>query len=354
MLARDFFNKINKVDAVIVFDEVNTFYLSGYSNTNAYYVILKDKSYYLTDSRYTEEAKATIDDDLEFISITYANTYDTIKEILDSHNVKTVGFEDNRIKLQDYLDLKSSLDCFELVGIGNEIDAIRAIKSADEIAKIKHACDINNIAFMKTLEIVKEGITEKDFALELEYQMLKNGANGIAFDTIAAFGTDTSKPHAHISDRKLVSGDLVTVDFGCKFDGYCSDITRTFAFGNIDKKQENIYNIVLEANLLGLDTVRAGLTGFEVDKVVRDFIGSKGYYDKFTHGLGHSVGIEIHENPRLSTTCNTVLQENMIMTVEPGIYIEGECGVRIEDSVVITNEKPVILTGIDKKLLKIY
>ena len=354
MLAKEFFEKINCVDAVLVFQEVNTFYLSGYSNTNAYYLIFNDKTYYLTDSRYIEEAKASIKDDIEFISITYQNTYDKILELLIAHNAKSVGFEDNRIKLSDYIDLNSHLKDFKLVGIGKFIDDIRAIKSDEEIAKIQKACDINKIAFTKTLKLVKEGISEKDFALELEYQMLKNGASGLAFDTICAFGTDTSKPHAHVSDRIIQSGDLVTVDFGCKFDGYCSDCTRTFAFGNIDKEQENIYNIVLEAQLLGVDTVTAGLTGYEVDKIVRDFIGSYGYYDNFSHGLGHSVGIEIHENPRLSQTCDTVLKENMIMTIEPGIYIEGKCGVRIEDSVVITNEKPVILTaGIDKKLLKI-
>ena len=354
MTARDFYNKINKVDAVLVFDEVNTFYLSGYSNTNAYYVITKDNAYYLTDSRYTEEAKESIHDDLIFVPVTYQNTNETIAKILHDENCKTVGYEDNRIKLQDYVALQNDLKDFVLVGIGSDIDLIKSIKSEEEIAKIKRACDINNIAFMKTLESVKEGMTERDFAIELEYNFFKNGADGLAFETIAAFGKEGSKPHAHVNDTKLKSGDLVTVDFGCKYKGYCSDITRTFAFGNIDKEQEKIYNIVLEAQLLGLETVKAGLTGKYVDKVVRDFIDSTDYKGKFTQGLGHSVGIEIHEDPRLSPTCDTVLKENMIMTVEPGIYIEGFCGVRIEDSVVIKKEKPVVLTGIDKKLLKIY
>lgn len=353
MNAIDFYSKLNKTDAIIIFDEVNTFYLSGYSNTYAYYVILADKAYYLTDDRYIEEAKNEIKDNLCFVSISPLTAFGVIKEILHGNNVKSVGYEDNRIRLADYLELKRELAEFNLVGIGKDIDNIKAIKTSDEIAKIKKACDINNIAFYKTLEVVKEGITEKEFALELEYQMLKNGATGIAFDTICAFGNNTSKPHAHISDRKLAYGDLVTLDFGSKYQGYCSDITRTFAYGNIDKRLENIYNIVLEANLLGLDTVKSGLSGQYVDKVVRDFIAKNGYGDNFTHGLGHSVGIEIHEEPRLSKTCTTILQDNMIMTVEPGIYIEGFGGVRIEDSVVITGDKPVILTGIDKKLLKI-
>lgn len=351
MTARSFFAKLNEVDAIIVFDEVNTFYLSGYSNTFAYYVITKNEAYYLTDDRYIEEASNTIKDELTFISVSPLTLYAKIVEILKSCNVKTVGYEDNRIKLIDYVELKENLVDFMLVPVGKKIDEIKAIKSKEEIAKIKKACDINTIAFNKMLELVKEGVTEKDLALELEYQMLKNGASGIAFDTICAFGEDTSKPHAHVSNRKLKRGDMITLDFGAKYDGYCSDITRTFAFGNIDKEQENIYNIVLEANLLGLSVVKSGMNGYEVDKIVRDFIMTKGYGEKFTHGLGHSVGIEIHENPRLSKTCFDILKDGMIMTVEPGIYIEGKYGVRIEDSVVITSDKPEILTGIDKKLL---
>ncbi len=352
MIARKFFEKFD-IDAIIVFDEVNTFYLSGYSNTFAYYVITKNEAYYLTDDRYIEEARALIKDELTFVSVTPQTLYNKINEILSASCVKTVGYEDNRIKLADYIELSENLAGYTLVKVGGKIDEIKSIKSAEEIAKIKRACDINTIAFNKMLECVKEGVSEKELALELEYQMLKNGASGIAFDTICAFGSDTSKPHAHVSDRKLKAGDMITLDFGAKFDGYCSDITRTFGFGNIDKEQEKIYNIVLEANLLGLSVIKSGMTGFEVDKIVRDFITKKGYGDKFTHGLGHSVGIEIHENPRLSKTCHDVLKSGMIMTVEPGIYLEGEFGVRIEDSVVVTCDKPEILTGIDKKLFTI-
>lgn len=353
MKALDFFKKFSGVDALIIFDEVNTFYLSGYSNTYAYYVLLKDNAYYLTDDRYIEEAKCSIKDDLSFVSISPDTLYKTLRDILSSYGVEKIGYEDNRIKLTDYRQIAAELNSYSLVGVGERIDEIKAVKAPEEILKIKKACDINTVAFYNTLKQVKEGMTEKEFALELEYQMLKNGASGIAFDTICAFGSQTSKPHAHVGDIKLKNGDLITLDFGSRFDGYCSDITRTFSYGNIDKEQEKIYNIVLEANLLGLETVKAGLTGKSVDKVVRDFIDINGYGKYFTHGLGHSVGIEIHENPRLSKTCDAVLKENMIMTVEPGIYIEGRFGVRIEDSVVITDDKPVILTGIDKKLLKI-
>ena len=200
---------------------------------------------------------------------------------------------------------------------------------------------------------MKPGMTELEAAAELEYLMKQEGAEDLSFNTIVASGLNSSMPHAIPGTKQFEKGDFITFDFGCKYKGYCSDMTRTVVLGKASDKQKEIYNVVLKAQLAGLDALKAGKSGASVDKVARDIIADAGYGEYFGHGLGHSVGLFIHENPRLSPSDDTILKENMIETVEPGIYVPGLGGVRIEDMVVVTKEGHINLAHSPKELIEL-
>ena len=227
------------------------------------------------------------------------------------------------------------------------------IKTEQELEYLAMAESIGDKAFMKMLDIIKPGMTELEVAAELEYLLKKEGGEGLAFSTIIASGVNSSMPHAIPGDKKLEVGDFITMDFGCKYKGYCADMTRTVVLGKANEKQKEIYNIVLKAQLAALDAIKAGIPGKAVDKVARDIIEEAGYGAYFGHGLGHSVGLFIHEGPRLSMKEETILQPNMTETVEPGIYLPGFGGVRIEDMVVITENGYKNLAQSPKELIEI-
>ena len=240
-----------------------------------------------------------------------------------------------------------------LVPLGGSVNELRCIKTQEELENIRKAEEIGDRAFEFILGVIKPGMTELEVAAELEYHMKRNGAWKTSFDTIVASGFNSSMPHAVPGMKKIEKGDFITMDFGCVYNGYCSDMTRTVVAGRADDRQKKIYYTVLEAQKIALDRIRAGLKGKEIDKAARDYIDAAGYKGCFGHGLGHSVGLYIHEEPRLSVTGETVLQENMIETVEPGIYIPGYGGVRIEDLVVVTKTGHVNFTHSDKKLIEL-
>ena len=246
-----------------------------------------------------------------------------------------------------YYGVQTSRGCknFNITGIRMND---RFIKN---IVKIKKAAAINDKAFTRMLKKVKAGVTEKQLSSELEYQMRKLGADGLAFTTIVAFGANTSKPHAHAGDTRLKEGMPVTIDFGCKYKGYCSDITRTFAFGDPGNDFKDVYEAVLQANYKGIEAVRAGVKASDVDKAARDYLKSKGLDNYFTHSTGHGVGVEIHEHPFENSTSETVLKKNMVVTVEPGVYMEGLYGVRVEDLIIVENDGCNVISRLDKKLL---
>ena len=230
---------------------------------------------------------------------------------------------------------------------------IYKIKTEEELTYLARAEEIGDKAFEKLLKVVKPGMTELEVAAELEYLMKKEGAEDLSFNTIIASGLNSSMPHAIPGYKKLEVGDFVTCDFGCKYKGYCSDMTRTFVLGKASEKQKEIYNVVLKAQLAGLAAVKAGVSGSSVDKVSRDIIAEAGYGEYFGHGLGHSVGLFIHESPRLSPSDDTILQAGMIETVEPGIYVPGFGGVRIEDMVVVTEDGCRNLAHSPKELIEV-
>ncbi|MCT4687081.1 M24 family metallopeptidase [Vallitalea sp.] len=341
-----------EIDAVLIRDNYNRRYLSGFTGSNAYIYISKNTKKLLTDFRYTEQANKQ-SPDFDIIDYTKSGLLEILNDIIDKDNAKTIGFEDETISYKEFVTYEKGLKNIELLPIGNTVEKIRMIKDEEELTCIEKAASIGDLAYEYILKFVKPGVTEKEVALEIETCMKKNGAENLSFDTIVASGLNSSKPHAEPSDKKIEEGDFVTLDFGCIYKGYCSDMTRTFVVGKASEKQKEIYNIVLEAQLKALEAIKAGCVGKDIDKVARDIITDKGYGEYFGHGLGHSVGLFIHEEPRFSYGDENVFTENMVVTVEPGIYVPGFGGVRIEDLVCVTKDGLINFVSSPKQLIEL-
>lgn len=333
------------VNAALVITASNTFYLSGYESTNCRILITNDKDYFFTDMRYLEEAKNAIGDRFEVL----LGGVEKIKGIVDDLGVKALGVEEN-VSYVEYRSLEELFKGVEFVAVDKAFSKIRAIKTEREISLIKTAQSVTETAFNEILPFIKEGVTEIEIAARLEYIMLKNGCE-LAFDSIVAFGENGSKPHAHRSERKLRRGEFVTMDFGAKYKGYCSDMTRTVALGAVDERKARAYNAVLEANKLAEKAIKIGEKCCDIDAVARNYLAKFSLDKFFSHSLGHSVGVDIHEMPAFSPRCDEVLKEGMIITVEPGVYLEGDFGLRIEDMALVTKNGAEILTHADKNLI---
>lgn len=304
---------------------------------SSYLLFTKDEQYFITDFRYIEAAKDEVGDDFRFICTNTNNRAQKIGDILSKNSVKNLGIEYNDMTMHRYYNFDKIFDVWEYIDISEELSKVRCIKSPEEIETMKEGARINEMAFSRVLGTIKPGMTENDIKAELLYQFYKQGADS-AFDPIIASGPNGSYPHAVVSERKIQPGDFITMDFGCKYHGYCTDITRTIGVGNIDKSAQSIYNIVMTAQGNSLAAVKAGAEAAAVDKIARDYIQEQGYGEYFDHGVGHGVGVEIHEAPRVAPTSQEILEENMVITIEPGIYIPGKLGVRIEDMVLVTKD----------------
>jgi Xaa-Pro aminopeptidase len=337
------------VDGILVYKPENRRYLTGFTGSSGYVLITEDKAWFITDFRYTQQAETQCLD----YAIHLHNTEKPLEVFLKESGVKKLAFEDNYATYQFFKNLSDKLPGVELVPAGESIEALRMIKSEEEIEKIGKAAAIADKAFEHILNYIQPGVTERAVALELEFYMKKLGASGLSFETIAASGIRSSMPHGVASDKCIEEGDFLTLDFGCIYDGYCSDMTRTVVVGKASDKQKEIYGIVLAAQESALKAIKEGKTGQEVDKVARDVISSRGYGEFFGHGLGHGVGLEIHEEPRLSATGVKTLLENMVVTDEPGIYLPGFGGVRIEDLVVVRKNGCVVLSKSPKHLIEL-
>jgi Xaa-Pro aminopeptidase len=339
---------LKDTEAVLITKRVNYMYMSGFTGTSAILYINDHRAVLITDFRYTEQA-AKQAPDYEIVRY-QGSIYDELNRLLESDNISDLYFEDSDLTYSQYTEYAGKLSA-KLVPSGRMMEELRIVKDDAEIELIKKSAEIADQVFSHILGFIRPGLSEIEIAAEMEHHMRRLGAEGPSFETILASGKRSSMPHGVASDKKVEMGDVITLDFGTIYKGYCSDITRTVFLGKPDREIEKIYNIVLEANLLGLEAVKCGRRGKEIDGEVREFIRKAGYGDYFGHGLGHGVGLEIHEDPTLSVRGDMVLTDGMIVTVEPGIYIPGLGGVRIEDMVVADGEKARVLTASTKEMI---
>ncbi|HBT38925.1 MAG: Peptidase M24 [Thermotoga sp. 50_1627] len=324
-----------------------TMYLSGFTGSLSFLIITTDSQFIVTDSRYFEQAKQQ--SNFTLVEHRGSNIYDTVVGVLQNIKPKVIGLEFSRISHDMYLKLSEKYQAV-YKPIDHIVEQMRMIKEPQEIEFIKKAIQISEEALVKVLPLVKEGVAEKDIAAELEYQMKLLGADGIAFETIVITGPRTALPHGRASERRLRMNEPVLFDFGAKFRGYCADITRTFYFGKPDEEFMKIYNTVFEAQSLALEKGSGRMTGKELDSVARTHISSGGFGEYFGHGLGHGLGLEVHEAPRVNQSNESILPVGAVVTIEPGIYIEGKFGVRIEEDVVIHEDRLERLTHLERKL----
>lgn len=276
----------------------------------------------------------------------------TIAKIAKDMGLSRIGFEDE-ISVSYYHRMQAAFEGLELVPQTQFVEALRMIKDETEIATIRKACSISDQAFHDALEFIKPGKTEIEIANFLDFRMRELGAAGLSFDTILASGINSSKPHAHPMHKPVELGEAITMDFGCLYEHYVSDMTRTIYLGHVSDEQAEIYNTVLKANQALIDQAKAGLGFRDFDKIPRDIIVEAGYGQYFTHGIGHGIGLDIHEEPYFSQTSTEVIKSGMVLTDEPGIYIEGKYGVRIEDDILITDTGCELLTLAPKELIVI-
>ncbi|MFH5184872.1 M24 family metallopeptidase [Paenibacillus sp. TAB 01] len=335
--------------ALLITNATNRLYMTGFTGSAGYVLITDTKAYLLTDFRYMTQAPQQAP---AYEVVEHApKAMDTVKQLLDQQGLKKVGFEQNDLTYGTYLATAQALSGIELIPTDGLVEQLRLIKDASELAVMQEAADLANRTFTHILNFLKPGAKELDIALEIEMFVRKNGAASTSFETIVASGERSALPHGKASDRILQSNEFVKMDYGAYYKNYCSDITRTVVLGKPTDKHKEIYNIVLEAQLEALDKIRPGMTGKEADALCRDVITRYGYGDYFGHGTGHGLGLEIHEEPRLSRLGHTVLTPGMTVTVEPGIYLPGFGGVRIEDDIVITDTGIKIITQSSKDFI---
>lgn len=340
--------KLHDDTAVFISSYPNIFYYSGFTSEDAYLLISHSGKYIITDSRYTIQAREQAKG-FELIDIS-----EGLEKAFLKINEKYIAFEDGYMSCREHKKIKAKLkEGQEFVEMQNLINKPREIKDEYEIKKIAEAEKIGDMAFDYILGRIKEGVTEREIALDLEFFMKKQGASALSFDTISVSGIRSAMPHGVATDKKIENGEFLTLDFGCVFEGYCSDMTRTVVLGKANSKQKEIYDIVLKAQTTAIESIKAGVKCSEVDSIARNIITEAGYGKNFGHSLGHSVGIEIHENPSFSPKSDAIVQNGNVITVEPGIYIDGFGGVRIEDLIVVQNDKAVNLTSSPKELIEI-
>lgn len=333
------------LDALLFFGLPNIRYLCGFTGTDGVLFVSRETSVFLTDSRYVEQAwKQTRVDRV----VCYKNNLQEIGNLLTETDSVTVGFDADSVSVAQYEDLQGLSERLTWIPLTRQLQALRAVKSKAEQASLKAAADLNCLAFNEILPQVKIGMTERELSLMLEFSLKKHGGEANAFDFIVASGARGALPHGVASAKELKPGDLVTIDFGTRVNGYHSDETVTFGIGIVDRKLRQIFDIVLEAHDSAINAVRPGVRIADLDAVARDYIAEKGFGEFFGHGLGHGVGLEIHEFPGVSSRSEAVLAEGMVITIEPGIYLPGVGGVRIEDTVVVTVDGCDILTSIPK------
>ncbi|PKN18357.1 MAG: integrase [Deltaproteobacteria bacterium HGW-Deltaproteobacteria-6] len=335
------------VDGILFSNISNIRYLSGFTGSDGLLVLSSDDARLLVDGRYTTQAAAEV----RGISVLhYQNKIQGIEQALKELGLKNIGFEASCVTVEMYNDLTRRLKNIKLVGLGDELRLLRAYKDQHEIAVMKKAAAIASKAIDTLAREIRPGWTELETALQLEITARLAGAEQVAFETIIASGENAALPHAQPTNRKIRSGDFVVIDFGVKYQGYCSDETCTFAIGELTGDKKNAYRAVLRAHDEAILSLRAGIAAADVDALVRGVLGKK-YSRYFVHGTGHGVGLEVHEAPRLAPNSQDVLNAGMVVTVEPGLYYPGLWGIRIEDTVVVKKNSCEIISKMKKDLI---
>ena len=344
------FDLNNQIDTLLIVSQKNRRYFSKFDSTFGYLVITKTEKIFLTDNRYFEMAQEVAKDFSVEVVGRY-NLRESLQQILQKTGAKNVGFEDSELTVSEFETIKQMLPDYNFIPVGDQLAEIKKYKHQYEIDCVTKAQQITDKTFSQVLGCIKEGMTEKELSVKLQCLLLQNGGDKNSFDPIVSFGENTSKPHAHPTERRLKTGDNVLMDFGCVVDGYCSDMTRTVFFGQPKEQIKNIYNIVLQAQLNVLSNVKNGMICKDVDEFARQIFRKYGVEDKFTHALGHGLGIDIHEIPSMHPKSEVILQPNMFVTVEPGLYFPGLGGVRIEDLILIEQCSIKNLTTSDKNII---
>lgn len=335
-----------KIDGLIFSNIINIKYLSGFTGSDGVLIICPDRSFLLVDGRYTTQAALEVQN---IPIIEYKDKLEGIIAAIKDLSLKQIGFEALYMSVDMHNQLTSRLKNETLINVGNDLKFLRACKDETEITLMKKAAEISSSAIANLIDDIKEECTEKELALQLEIHARRAGADGLAFEAIVAAGANSALPHAKPTDRKIKKGDFIVIDFGVKYQDYCSDETCTFVLGALTDQQKNAYQAVRQAHDEAIAAIRANVAASAIDQCARRVLGEK-YGPYFPHGTGHGVGLEVHEAPRLAPNSQDVLEAQMVVTVEPGIYIPGQWGIRIEDTVLVKENSCEIFTKMNKQL----
>jgi len=341
--------KHRNFEAVLITKPENIRYVSGFTGTSGISVVTEQNAWFITDFRYKDQAVT----ECEGFEILLHTPEKSVYDVLNGLGIQSIAFEDEHMTVNAFDTYKANMPSVEFAPINQLIESLRIQKTEDEIESIRKSAATADAAFNHILSFIEVGMREKEVALELEMFMKKQGASALSFDIIVASGWRSSLPHGRASDKLIETGEFVTMDFGCVLNGYCSDMTRTIVMGKASDKHKKVYQTVLRAQEAALEAIKPGISGKEADKVARDIITEEGFGEYFGHGLGHGVGLEVHEAPRLAPIGEKILEKNMVVTDEPGIYIPEFGGVRIEDLIVVTEDGCERLSTSPKHLIEI-
>jgi Xaa-Pro aminopeptidase len=340
------------IENALISEIENVRWLTGFSGSSAFVIINKNGGIFITDSRYAEQAPEQVKDmDIQI----YANPKTTIDAILETANtlqINTLAFESEHITVARIEEWKSKSPEINWIPIERLIAPLRMIKAPEEIAKIQQACELTDATFNHVLRMLQPGITEFDISLDIEFYIRRNSAK-LAFAPIVVSGPRSARPHGEPSERKLANGDFVTLDFGAALDGYCSDLTRTVVIGKASEKHNEVYHAVLNAQKAALEAMAPGIPCKDIDQIARNELEQHNLAKYFGHGLGHGLGRAVHDAGSLGPASKDILETGQVWTVEPGVYIEGFGGCRIEDDVVITDNGYKLLTHAPKHLMEL-
>lgn len=339
------------LDAMMITSEPNRLYAAQFHSTAGVALVTREKSWFFTDSRYMEAARKQIDGAELRLNTTDVTLNDLTNEVIRAQGIQKLGFEDQYATVAEYNVWKEKLACRELVPASGLLSELRMVKDEEEIRSLVSAQRIAEKALQDVLAFIKPGVTEREISAYLQYRMLCHGAEKMSFEPIVVSGPNGSMPHGVPSAKPVAEGEFITIDFGCVWGGYCSDTTRTVAVGHVTEEMNKVYHTVLQAQLAGIAVAKAGAAGKAVHEAAAKVIGGAGYGEYFGHGFGHGVGVEIHEEPTASERNAKPLPEGAVISAEPGIYIPGRFGVRIEDVLVITRDGNIDITEAPKELI---